>query len=101
MQSTHQDGIEKTDEAPAPEVDWITQRELAEQLGFSQKTASQLASKGALCVYEHGVVACGGRRYSRALIQRDVQNRWEEAIAKQDEPMSDREKTDRKGVSAS
>ena len=101
MQSTHQDGTEKTDEAPAPGADWITQRELAEQLGISQKTASQLASKGALCVYEHGVAACGGRRYSRALIQRDVQNRWEEAIAKQDAPVIDGEKTSRKGASQS
>lgn len=70
---------------PPPSTDWLTQRQLAELLGISERTASVWASTGRLAVYEHGVPAGGRRQYSRALVERELQRRWDAATEKQDQ----------------
>ena len=68
---------------PDPSVDWITQRELAQLLSVSERTASLWAKAGRLQIFEHGVTACGRRKYSRALIARELKARWNRAVARQ------------------
>jgi hypothetical protein len=70
---------------PAPSKDWICQRELARLLGISERTASIRAQQGKLDRYRHGVPGMGRKAYSRELVQRDLQRRWEEAIRNQEE----------------
>ncbi len=69
-------------------ADWINQRELAELLGTSPKTASVRAGQGSLRMFEHGLPACGRRKYSRSLVERAVRLGWEAAIRRQDEAAS-------------
>ncbi|QDU76865.1 Helix-turn-helix domain protein [Bremerella volcania] len=69
---------------PSPTTDWITQRELAELLGISERTASLWAKGGKLEPFKHGVKTCGRRKYSKSLVQRELNNRWDEAVARQD-----------------
>lgn len=68
-----------------PATDWLNQKELARLLGISTKTASVHARQGKLRVYEHGVPACGRRKYSRALVERVKALGWQSAIRRQDE----------------
>ncbi len=51
---------------PAPSVDWLNQRELAELFGFSERTASIWAREGRFKAYEHGCPVAGRRKYSSA-----------------------------------
>lgn len=69
---------------PSPTTDWITQRELAQVLGVSERTASLWAKAGRLEPFEHGVATCGRRKYSKTLVQRELNNRWDEAVTRQD-----------------
>jgi hypothetical protein len=73
---------------PGPESDWITQRSLAELLGISETTASFWARDGRLRQFEHNFPACGRRRYSRALVERERKRCWEKAIRVQDRLVS-------------
>ena len=68
---------------PNPAADWITQRELAGILGVCARTASLWAKAGRLQPFEHGFIACGRRKYSRALVQHELRRRWDEATARQ------------------
>ena len=68
-----------------PATDWLNQRELAELLGISTKTASLHARRGKLRVYQHGVHGCGRKKYSRALVERVQSLGWQAAIRLQDE----------------
>lgn len=68
--------------APEPTSDWITQRELADFLGVCVRTASLWAKAGRLQRFEHGVIAGGRRKYSKSLIQRELQGRWDEAVSR-------------------
>lgn len=70
---------------PPPAEDWIDQLEVAGMLGFSTTTASSWAKQGKLRVFEHGVVPCGRRKYSRSLVQRQIQRGWTQAVERQDE----------------
>src|SRR4051794_40013961 len=69
--------------APRPRSDWISQREVAELIGITEQTASAWARKGKLKVFEHGVAIGGRRRYSRALVERELRFRWEQALRNQ------------------
>jgi predicted DNA-binding ArsR family transcriptional regulator len=64
--------------------DWITQRELAQLLGVSERTACLWAKAGKLESFEHGVPACGRRKYSKSLVHREFNNRWDRAVTRQD-----------------
>jgi len=66
-------------------ADWIMQRELSEILGISQQTASEWAKVGRLRRFEHGIETAGRRRYSRLLVQREIENRLDAAKRHQDE----------------
>lgn len=70
--------------APDPQTDWIDQRELAAILTVSEKTACCWAKEGRFVVFEHGFEQCGRRKYSRTLVRRDIQRRWQQAIRRQD-----------------
>ena len=63
--------------------DWLSQRELAEILGVSQRTASLWATAGRLQRYEHGFPNCGHRKYSKALLALERQTQWERAVHRQ------------------
>jgi predicted site-specific integrase-resolvase len=66
--------------APLPICDWLNQRELAQLLGVTERTASVWARRGHFRIYEHGVRGCGRRKYSRALLQHEIDQRWAEAV---------------------
>lgn len=70
---------------PDPGADWIYQSTVASALGISQRTASLWAREGRLRKFEHGVPACGRRKYSRRLVERELQMRWDRAVRTQDE----------------
>lgn len=70
---------------PDPASDWIGQRGLAALLGVSERTESLWARAGKLRCYEHGMPNCARRRYSRQLVERERQRRWESAVRSQDE----------------
>jgi hypothetical protein len=70
---------------PWPNGDRITQRALAALLGISETTASSWAKDGRLRRYEHGVSNSGRRRYSIALVRREQERCWKQAIRSQDE----------------
>ena len=72
---------------PDPRTDWCFQRDLAEALGISAQVASTKARAGELRHFEHGVPACGKRKYSKALIERELRHRWEHALKVQDQLM--------------
>ena len=72
-----------TEPVPGPSDDWITQREVANFLGVSPDTASIWAAAGKLRAFEHGF-PCARRRYSRRLVERELQHRWDEAVRRQD-----------------
>src|SRR3954447_24396744 len=74
-----------TGRVPDPASDWISQRGLAALLGVSERTASLWARAGRLRCYEHGVENCARRPYSRQLVERERQRRWEAAVRSQDE----------------
>ena len=74
----------RTGPVPDPGQDWITQRSLAAALGISQRTASLWAKAGRLHRYGHGMPDGGRRKYSRALVERELRRRWEIAIKAQD-----------------
>ena len=61
------------DHIPEPRGDWINQRELADLIGVSQRTASIWAKQGRLKRYEHGSAAGGQRKYSRRLLLLEIQ----------------------------
>ncbi len=69
---------------PNPQDDWISQQRLARMLSVSQRTASTWAKQGKLRQYEHGVPTCGHRKYSRSLVDRQLQKKWAQAILRQD-----------------
>lgn len=56
-----------------PAVDWIGQIELARLLGVSQKTVQNLAKRGRLRQFEHGISAAGRRVYSRELVRQVIE----------------------------
>ena len=66
--------------APAPCHDWISQRELADILGISQRTASLWAKAGKLERFVHTFPGCCRRKYSRNLLQRELELRWAHAL---------------------
>lgn len=72
---------------PAPSKDWICQREVAHLLGISERTASVWASEGRLSRFCHRVPGVGRRQYSRELVERELQSRWEQAIRTQEEEL--------------
>jgi len=78
---------------PSPDTDWICQRELAELLDISERTASLWASAGKLRRFEHGFPNCGHRKYSQALVWLEMKTQWNRAVARQQElrpPAADR-----------
>ena len=75
----------ETGRVPDPAGDWISQRGLAALLGVSERTASLWARAGRLKCYEHGVPNSARRRYSRQLVERERQRRWDTAVRSQDE----------------
>jgi hypothetical protein len=72
---------------PDPRADWCFQKNVSEALGISEQTASAMAQAGELRHFEHGIRGCGRRKYSKALITRELRRRWELAIKAQDELM--------------
>jgi hypothetical protein len=72
---------------PDPRADWCFQKNVSEALGISPQAASAKARAGELRHFEHGVRGCGRRKYSRALIQRELRRRWELAVQVQDQLM--------------
>ncbi len=72
---------------PDPKTDWCCQRIVAEALGVSPQAASAKARAGELRHFEHGVPGAGRKRYSKALIERELRRRWELAVRAQDELM--------------
>ena len=60
---------------PDPCSDWLNQRELAELIGCSERTASIRAGQGLLKRYEHGSPLGGRRKYSRRLVLVDLARR--------------------------
>jgi hypothetical protein len=75
----------KTVDRPLPSEDWIPQCEVASMLAISPQTASSLAKMGRLQRFEHGVPGCGRRRkYSRRLVERELERRWDAAVEAQD-----------------
>jgi hypothetical protein len=74
----------KPETPPAPHKDWICQRQLANLLDISERTASVWASAGRLRRFEHGVEQCGRKKYSRRLVEREIHRRRQEAIQLQD-----------------
>ena len=79
------DSSTSTDPPPTPENDWICQRQVAELISISERTASVRATAGHLRRFEHGFPACGRRKYSRALVLRELEQRWQQAIRQQEE----------------
>ena len=74
-----------TGRVPDPVSDWISQRGLAARLRISERTASLWARAGKLRCYEHGVENNARRPYSRELVERELQRRWDTAVRSQDE----------------
>lgn len=74
-----------TGRVPDPVSDWISQRGLAALLRISERTASLWARAGKLRCYEHGVENNARRPYSRELVERERQRRWDTAVRSQDE----------------
>jgi len=68
---------------PLPSGGWICQAELAAMLGVSPRTASLWASAGKLRGYEHGFPNCGRRKYSKALVELEMQTQWNRAVDRQ------------------
>lgn len=82
-------GADVTPEAmPDPRKDRICQRSLCGLFGFSERTGSLLAKSGKLRRFEHGIPGSGRRKYSRALVERELQMRWSRAVKTQDELMA-------------
>jgi len=52
-------------------------------LGVSSRTASLWASAGKLRHYEHGFPNCGRRKYSKALVELEMQTQWDRAVDRQ------------------
>ncbi len=52
-------------------------------LGVSPRTASLWASAGRLARYEHGFPNCGRRKYSKALVELEMQTQWDRAVDRQ------------------
>jgi hypothetical protein len=73
---------------PDPKTDWCYLKDVAKALGHSPHTASAKAKSGDFLHFEHGVPGCGRRKYSRALIERELWRRWEQAVRVQDELLS-------------
>lgn len=63
----------------------MDQKELAEVLGVSQKTACCWSKEGRLQEFEHGIPQAGRRKYSRALVERGLQRYWQQAVRRQQE----------------
>ena len=76
---------------PDPKSDWCCQKLVAKALGTSAQRASAMARAGELRHFEHGVPGCGRRKYSRALIERELRRRWELAVKVQDQLMGSSE----------
>jgi hypothetical protein len=76
---------------PDPKSDWCCQKFLAKALGISPQRASAKARAGELRHFEHGVTASGRKKYSKALIERELRRRWEMAIKAQDQLMKSSE----------
>jgi hypothetical protein len=70
---------------PPPQEDWVTQREMAKMLGVSDRTASLWAAAGRLRRFEHGFPECGRKKYSRALVEAELQQCWDRAVHRHDE----------------
>ncbi len=68
---------------PPSRGDWICQRELADELCVSERTASIWASAGKLRQFEHGCRPCGRRKYSRKLVERKLAIGWAAAVERQ------------------
>lgn len=60
---------------PEPCSDWLTQRQLAELIGCSERTACVWAGQGRFRRYEHGSPVAGRRKYSRRLVLIDLARR--------------------------
>ena len=69
---------------PPPSGDWICQRELANLFGVSQRTTSLRAAAGRLRRFQHGFPDCGRKKFSRTLVEREIEQRWERAVSQQD-----------------
>jgi hypothetical protein len=69
---------------PDPKSDWCCQKLLAKALGISPQRASLKARAGELRRFEHGFPCSGRRKYSRALVERELRRRWERAVQAQD-----------------
>ncbi len=83
-------GVDEAHEPiPDPRSDGICQKSLSEMFGYSERTASLLAKAGKLRRFEHGIPGCGRRKYSRRLVERELQRRWERAISAQDKLMAE------------
>jgi len=73
---------------PDPRDDGICQRTLCDILCVSERTGSILARQGKLSRFENGIPGCGRKKYSRRLVERELQRRWERAVREQDEMMA-------------
>ena len=74
-----------TDEQRQNATDWLTQKALAALLGISPQTASSWAKSQRLRRFEHGIESAGRRRYSRLLVEREVEQCLDAAKKRQDE----------------
>ncbi|WZO96112.1 hypothetical protein EP7_003094 [Isosphaeraceae bacterium EP7] len=70
---------------PDPRTDAICQREVAALFGVSERTASLQARAGRLRSYENGIPNCGRRKYSRLLVELELEGRWNRAVQVQRE----------------
>ncbi|WP_165252731.1 hypothetical protein [Paludisphaera soli] len=65
---------------PDLRTDAICQRQIAALFGVFERTASLQAKAGRLRRFEHGVPNCGRRKYSRRLVELEVERRWRQAV---------------------
>ena len=73
------------EQPPDTHDDRIHRRKLAALLGIVPQAASAWAHAGRLRRYEHGVVNCGRRRYSRALVQRELLRCCRQSLSERDD----------------
>lgn len=74
---------------PNPAADWLDQSQLAEILGVTPRTAGVMAKEGKLTVYEHGIRCAGRRKYSRTLLERDIQQHHAAALSRLGDGLAD------------
>ncbi len=83
----HNDG--RIEARSDPRSDGIFQRSVCAVFGVSERTGSLWARQGKLRRFEHGIPGCGRRKYSRTLVERELQRRWENAVQAQEASLAE------------